>query len=139
MNLDMLTLNSLERTRLRYLGKSNEELNAISEYNTGNVIMQLNYGSTDTYYFDLLRNDEGLEGYISATTFMVHTYTSGTGEITSEFSVNIADLSSFLTEEEFFQASTVNDYSSLTLWQMRKIIEIRDTIINNNIDWSTVK
>lgn len=135
----MLSLKVLEVTRQRLLGLSKIEIVAAQpELAEDDNEVLMNYGDQGrAYYFDFNIDLEGggsrgIEGYISEDYFKMTEYTCKEEKF---FNMNIHKLPSNMGEDEFFQYSLVEDVGDLTVEKLNAILEIRDIIRENKIDW----
>ncbi|QCW18562.1 hypothetical protein 7t3_039 [Salmonella phage 7t3] len=140
MNTTLIRPEVLRHVKGRYKGISKNDLNSFPETELLDSEQLLSYGDQNHgYYFDLgidmgSNKEIGFEGSITQFEFKLVEYTQID---TKPNSVKI-DLTLFdgaLTEEVFFQFSTIEDFYGLTFEQLRVIIEIRDEIKNRIPHW----
>lgn len=136
---DLLTSKVLEITRQRLLGIPLKQIILDNpELAMNDDESQLNYGDQGkSYYFDygigvVHENIRGIEGCISEDTFKICEYTSINS---NSFHLDISHLPSKMNEAEFFQFSLVADIMDLSVEQLNAVLEIRDIIRENKIDW----
>lgn len=140
MNVSLIRPEVLKHVKGRYKGISKNDLNSFPETELLDNEQLLSYGDQNHgYYFDLGidmgGNDEvGFEGSITQHEFRLVEYTQIDSKPNS-FKIDLDIFTEPLTEEVFFQFSTIEDFYGLTFEQLRVIIEIRDEIKNRIPHW----
>lgn len=137
MKLDLLTPTVFNYVKQRMMGRTKDSIDSMLGRNEQVLV----YGDmSDSCYFDFFwsgedeSKDVGFEGSIRSNEFKVTQYTLcdyGSPVLT----IDLSELSSTIGEDEFFQLSLVRDIGTLTIEQLRAILEVHEYLDSNKVDW----